>query len=99
MEKAFKKFLKKILLKKYPIYLDVHVVHSVGISNLRRQNCYEVFLILFDKDKVMLSMEQIDEVREYIKNLAKYMDIKICGVYLEPVNEEEWEEMKLPIKD
>lgn len=99
MEKALEKLLRKLVLEKYPIYLDVHVVHSVGISNLRRQNCYEVFLILFDKDYDMLSEEQIDEVREYIKNLAKYMDIKICGVYHEAVNEEEWEEMKLRIKD
>ena len=98
MEKAFRKLLKNILSEKYPMYLDVHV-NEGGKYDPNQKICYEVFLILFDKDYDMLSEEQIDEVREYIKNLAKYMDIKICGVYLEPVNEEEWEEMKLPIKD
>ena len=98
MEKALEKFLRKLLLKKYPIYLDIHVDEG-GNYDPNQKICSEVFLILFDKDYDMLSEEQIDEVIEYIKNLAKYMDIKICGVYLEPVNEEEWEEMKLPIKD
>jgi hypothetical protein len=27
------------------------------------------------------------------------MDINICGIYHEVVNEQEWEEMKLPIKN
>ena len=94
MEKALEKFLRKLLLKKYPIYLDIHVDEG-GKYDPNQKICSEVFLILFDKDYDMLSEEQIDEVREYIKNLAKYMDIKICGVYLEPVNEEEWEEMKI----
>ena len=98
MEKAFQKFLKKILLKKYPIYLDIHVDEG-GKYDPNQKICYEVFLILFDKDHDMMSRIEIDEVKEYINNLAKYMDMKICGVYHEAVNEEEWEEMKLPIKD
>ena len=98
MEKAFQKFLKKILLKKYPIYLDVHVDKG-GRSNPNQKICYDVFLILFDKDYDMLGRIDTDEVKQYINNLAKYMDIKICGIYHEAVNEEEWEEMILPIKD
>ena len=98
MEKAFQKFLKKILLKKYPFYLDVHVDEG-GRSNPNQKICYDVFLILFDKDYDMLGRIDKDEVKEYINNLAKYMDIKICGVWHEAVNEEEWEEMKLRIED
>ena len=98
MEKALEKLLRKLLLEKYPIYLDVHVDEG-GRYDPNQKICSEVFLILFDKDYDMLSEEQIDEVREYIKNLAKYMDMKICGIYHEAVNEEEWEEMKLRIED
>jgi hypothetical protein len=98
MEKAFQKFLKKILLKKYPFYLDVHVDEG-GRYNPNQNICYEIFLILFDKDYDMLGKIDTDEVKEYINNLAKYMDMKICGIYHEAVNEEEWEEMKLRIKD
>jgi len=95
MEKAFEKFLKKLLLEKYPIYLDVHVDES-GKYNPNKRICYEVFLIIFNKyyGTSWWSTKQIDEVKEYINNLAKYMDINICGVYHEAVNDEEWEEMK-----
>ena len=99
MEKAFQKFLKKMLLKEYPIYLDVHVDEG-GRYDPNQKICFEVFLIIFDKYYgASWSTKQIDEVKEYIKNLAKYMDMKICGIYHEAVNEEEWEEMKLRIKD
>lgn len=99
MEKAFQKFLKKILLKKYPIYLDVHVDKG-GRYDPNQKICYEVFLIIFDKYYgESWSTKQIDEVKGYINNLAKYMDMKICGIYHEAVNEEEWEEMKLRIED
>ena len=96
MEKSFQKLLKTMLSKKYPIYLDVHIYHS---DNKIRWSCYEVFLIVFDEDYEKLSREQIDEVKEYVKTLSKYMDIKICGVYYETVDKEEWEEMKSPIKN
>jgi hypothetical protein len=96
MEKGFQKLLKKILLEKYPMYLDVHVTHNI---NPVRHECYEVFLFVFIEDRDMSSREQDDEVKEYIKNLAKYMGIRICGVWHEAVNEEEWEEMKLRIED
>jgi len=98
MEKAFQKFLKKILLKKYPFYLDVQV-HESGRYNPNQKICYEVFLILFIKDHDLRLELKLDEIREYIKNLAKYMDVAICGVYNESVTEEEWEEMKLNKKD
>ena len=93
MEKAFEKLLKKLLLEKYPIYLDVHV-GEYGKYNPNKKICYEVFLIVSNedyenKDYTKLSSEHITEVREYINTLAKYMDIKVCGVYYEDVDAEE----------
>ena len=98
MEKALEKLLRKLLLEKYPIYLDVYVRES-GRYNPNQKICYEVFLILFIKDHDLRLELKLDEVREYIKNLGKYMDVAICGVYNESVTEEEWKEMKLPIKE
>jgi hypothetical protein len=99
MEKAFQKLLNKLLLKKYPIYLDVYVFKS-GKYSPNQKICYEVFLIISNEYfETSLSRKQIDEVKEDINNLAKYMDIKICRVYHEVVNDDEWEEMKLRIKD
>ena len=49
MEKAFEKLLKKLLLEKYPIYLDVHVSES-GKYNPNKKICYEVHLFVFLKD-------------------------------------------------
>ena len=96
MEKPFKKLLKTMLSEKYPIYLDVEVNYY---DNKITWSCYEVHLFIFSKDYRKLSRGQIDEVKEYINNLAKYMDIKVCGVYYTIVDEEGWEEMKLFIKD
>jgi hypothetical protein len=96
MEKAFEKLLKKLLLEKYPIYLDVHV-GEYGKYNPNKKICYEVHLFVFLKDYKKLSREQIDEVKKYINTLGKYIDIKVCGVYYEAVDEEEWEEIKSSI--
>jgi hypothetical protein len=97
MEKALEKLLRKLLLEKYPIYLDVHVNHSRFNPNKRA--CYEIFLITLNDDWKTMENSVAREVKEYIKNLAKYMDVSICGVYNESVTEEEWEEMKLDKKD
>ena len=102
MEKGLDKLLRKLVLKKYPMYLDVHVVagsNSHPYAHMR--DCFEVFLILFeeDSDEGRISDAKHSEVRDYINNLGKYMDSKICGVYNEFVNEEDWEEMKLDKKD
>ena len=90
MEKGFEKLLKKLLLEKYPIYFDVHV-SEYGKYNHNIKICYEVFLIVSNEDyeNEELSGEHIDEVKEYINNLAKYMDIKVCGIYYEDVDDVE----------
>jgi len=92
VDKAFQQFLKNMLLEKYPMFLDVHVTHN---RNPLRYECYEVFLIIFEKDFRDIENSVAREIKEYIKNLAKYMDIRICGVFNEMVTEEEWEEMKI----
>jgi hypothetical protein len=41
---------------------------------------------------------RFDEVKRYILGLARYMDMRIHGIYNEVLDEEEWEEMKLGSK-
>jgi hypothetical protein len=94
MENGIQKLLRKLVLKKYPVYLDVHVSEN-GRFHPNRKICYEVFLITFDDDWKSMENSVAREVKEYIKNLAKYMSVSICGVYNESVTKEEWEEMKL----
>jgi len=100
MENAFEKLLKKMLSEKYPMYfLDIHVVHYGGFNAIMHspKKSYEVFLIILDKDSIKVR-PQMEEVKKYIIDLSKYMDIRIHGIYVEAVNEEEWEEMKLGSK-
>jgi len=98
VEKAFQKLLKKMLSEKYPMYLDVHVVRYRGADVFHSpKKSYEIFLIILDKDSITMR-PHFDEVKRYILGLARYMDIRIDGIYNEAVDEEEWEEMKLGSK-
>ena len=74
------------------MYLDVQVVAgSNGHPFARLRDCSEVFLITFDQEyKEDLHVE----VKNFINNLGKYMDARICGVWREVVTEEEWEQIK-----
>lgn len=74
------------------MYLDVQVVASSnGHPYSKLRDCSEVFLITFDQEY----KEDIHvEVKNYINNLGKYMDERICGVWREVVTEEEWKEWK-----
>jgi len=73
--------------------LDVRVVEDSGIGYVYtpRNKCYEVFLFILNED-----FENVNsvEVNELVRNLARYMDVEICGVYNNPVSKEKWEEMK-----
>jgi phosphoribosyl-dephospho-CoA transferase len=92
MEKAFRKLLKQILLKDYPMFADVHVTK---VDNpFRFGGGYEVFLVILQDewDKIKDTLLQ-HELRTLIYDLSKYMDINIIGVYNEVVSQEEWEEM------
>jgi hypothetical protein len=99
MENGIQKLLRKLVLKKYPMYLDVHVqVGSNGHPYARLRACYDVFVIVLEQDVMEdrdIEVKKFGEVKDYINNLGKYMDVRICGIYREVVvNEEEWEEMK-----
>lgn len=101
MEKALQKFLKKMLSEKYPIYLDVHVSEANRYSP-NKKICHEVFLVVIDDEYIedyAKNENNFEEVKSYIKNLGKYMDVRICDVYKEIVSREEWEEMKSNIED
>jgi hypothetical protein len=98
MEKGIQKLLRKLVLKKYPMYLDVHIAAgSNGHPYAHLRACYEVFVIILEQDvikDIYIEVEKFGEVKDYINNLGKYMDVSICGVYKEVVTEEEWEEWK-----
>ena len=98
MEQALQKFLRKMISEKYPVVLDVHV-NELGRFHPNKKTCYEVFLIIFEDDWNNMDDRFGTEVEEYIENLSKYMNVSICGVFNEKVNEEEWEEMKKDNKD
>lgn len=99
MENSFQKFLKTMLLEKYPMFLDVHFNRIEGLSNLKKQNFYEVYLVVLEKDIEGMESSEKRELEDYITNLAKYMDVRIHGVFVEIIDEEEWEEMKSEKKD
>lgn len=98
MKKGFEKLLRQIFFNKFPIYLDIRVREDSGIGYVYtpRNKCFEVFLIILDED---LEKVNYEEVYEFVINLAKYMDVEICGVYNNSVSREKWEEMKLNKED
>jgi len=94
MKDALRKFIKVMLLKKYPFYLDVLVTYSNGYLNPRQKDCYEIFLVMFEED-----LEKGWGSREYIDELVKYLGVNVCGVYNEIVDKEEWEQIKSEMED
>jgi hypothetical protein len=92
MKDGIQKLLRKLVLKKYPMFLDVRVREDSGIGYVYspRNKCYDVFLITFEEEYE----EDIHvEVRDYVYSLGKYMDVEICGVWRQVVTEEQWEKM------
>ena len=98
MKKGLEKLLRQIFFDKFPMYLDVIVREDSGIGYVfnPRNKCYEIFLTILNED---LENVNYEEVNEFVRNLAKYMNVEICGVYNNPVSKEEWEEMKLNKED
>lgn len=94
MKKGFEKLLRQLFFDKFPIYLDIRVREDSGIGYTfnPRNKCFEVFPIILEED---LDKVNYMEVGEFVRNLAKYMDVEICGVYNNSVSREEWEKMKL----
>ena len=92
MEKGLDKLLRRLVLRKYPMYLDVKVREDSGIGYVYspRNKCYDVFLITFDEK---YTEDMHIEVRDYVYNLAEYMSAELCGVWRKVVTEEEWEKM------
>lgn len=99
MEKGIEKLLRKLLIKKYPIILDVDVIEE-GKFNPNIKTCYGVFLIVHIDDSSDFFVGESKPIRDYINQIAKYyLDVRICGVYKETVDDKEWEEMKSRKKD
>ena len=93
MKKGFEKLLRQIFFEKFPMYLDVIIKEDSGIGYVfnPRNKCYEIFLTIFIDDVKKVNYE---EVNEFVRNLAKYMDVEICGVYNNAVSRDEWNKMK-----
>ena len=84
----------KLLLEKFPMYLDIHVLHKLGFDyNNKQKDCYEVFLLILDEN-VDETGNMYNGARELIENLAKYMGIEVYGVFQVFLSREEWEESK-----
>jgi hypothetical protein len=92
MEKGLDKLLRKLVLKKYPMYLDIRVVEDSGIGYVYStpNKCYDVFLITSEQE---YNEDMHIEVKDYVRSLAKYMDVELCGVWRKVVTEKEWEKM------
>ena len=95
MENAIKKFFKKMIMNKYPMYLDVYVVPyvegSLRFSNPFNLKRYEVIAVIHEKD---FREEMYSEISEYVRDIAKYMDVEVMGVYNKVVDDERWEKLK-----
>ena len=92
MEKGLDKLLRRLILRKYPMYLDIIVREDSGIGYVYspRNKCYDVFLITSEQE---YNEDMHIEVKDYVRSLAKYMDVELCGVWRKVVTEEQWEKM------
>lgn len=82
-------------MNKYPMYLDVYVVPYVEgylrYDNPFNRKRYEIILVIHEKD---FTEELYNELDEYVRNIAKYMDVEVMGVYNKVVDDKRWEKMK-----
>jgi hypothetical protein len=94
MKDGIQKLLRKLVLKKYPMYLDVYVhpyiEGSLRYDNPFNRNRYEVILVINAKD---FREDMYSEISEYVRDIAKYMDVEVMGLYNKVVDDEEWEKM------
>lgn len=98
MEKGIEKLFKKLLMKKYPVILDIDVIEE-GRFNPNAKTCYGVFFIVHINDSSDFLVNESKPFRDYINEISKYLDVRICGLYKETVDDKEWEEIKLRKKD
>lgn len=93
MELGIEKFIRKLLMKKYPTLLDITVNKHNGF-NPHKKICYDVILIVHIDDSSDFVKNDLFPIRDYLHEIAKYMDVAICGLYRETVDDDEWEEIK-----
>lgn len=95
MEKAYQKFFKKLIMNKYPMFLDVYIrpyiEGSLRYDNPSNKERYEVFLVIHEKD---YRGDKFDEVMDYVRDIGAYMNVEVMGVYGEVVDDEAWEDIK-----
>ena len=93
MEKAFQKLIRRIILPKYPYFYDILVQHIRPYPV--DDNYYEVFIIVPEKERAIIREKvHSGDLRNSIRELGKYLEIKVLDIYYEFVSEEEWEAHK-----
>lgn len=82
-----------MVMRKYPMYLDVkvtpYVEGSLRYENPYNRKRYEVVLVIHEKDNIEGLFGKVDE---YVRDIVRYMDVEVMGVYTFAVNDEEWKE-------
>ena len=95
MEEGIKKLFKRLVTNKYPKFLDVwispYVEGSLRYDNPFNMKRYEIVLVIHEKD---FKEDMYEEVNEYVRDIAKYVDVELMGVYINVVDDKEWEKIK-----
>lgn len=88
MKEGIEKLLRKLIKKKYPMYLDVYIRSyiegSLRTDNPFNKERYEVYLVIDNKDKRGVLY---DEIWNYVRDIGSYMNVEVMGVY-QVINDE-----------
>lgn len=88
MKEGIEKLLRKLIKKKYPMYLDVYIrpyiEGSLRTDNPFNKERYEVYLVIDNKDKRGVLY---DEIWNYVRDIGSYMNVEVMGVY-QVINDE-----------
>ena len=97
MESGVQKLFRKLIMKKYPMYLDVHVrpyiEGSLRYDNPFNKERYEVILVIHEERYKDFREDWYSEVMEYVRDIGSYMNVEVMGFYNQIVDDEIWEEM------
>ena len=88
MENGVEKLFRKLIMRKYPMYLDVYVrpyfEGSLRYDNPFNRKRYEVFLVLNVED---FKEGRYIDIKDYVRDIGSYMNVEVMGVYYDVINE------------
>lgn len=100
MKESLRKFLKQMMIKKYPNVLDVFILEHKEDLKVYYENakvCYQVFVVFpmyglgVDDEEQYLNRSNIND---HIKHLIKYFGVSLCGIYISEVDDEKLKLMR-----